>query len=50
MMKTLQSMKQVIDILTNPIKFVFATDILSILMQLQQQQKKEGEFVVWSDI
>jgi hypothetical protein len=41
-LKTLKNVKQVIDVLTDPVKVVFTTAFLSIWMQ--QQQKKKAEF------
>jgi hypothetical protein len=42
-LKTLKSVKQVIDVLTDPVKVVFTTAFLSILMQQQQHQRKKAE-------
>jgi hypothetical protein len=43
-LKTLKSVKLVIDVLTDPVKVVFTTAFLSILMQQQQKQKAELSF------
>jgi hypothetical protein len=40
-LKTLKSVKRVIDVLTDPVKVVFTTAVLWILKQ--QQQKKKAE-------
>jgi hypothetical protein len=44
MLKTLKSVKLVIDVLTDPEKVVFTTAFLSILMQQQQKKKAELSF------
>jgi hypothetical protein len=40
-LKTLKSVKRVIDVLTDPMKVVFATAFLWILRQQQQKKKVE---------
>lgn len=41
MLKTLKNVKEVTDVLTDPVKVVVTTVFLSILRQQQQQQKKK---------